>query len=213
VDLKARLAALLSQPKATEQWASDVKSLIQKLRPILPGSDVIFLDAKQIPAKTFLRAAADAGSEHRPAEAKKWLATAREFDSSARLEAPVAVVKANPENPPPDETAAANTQAQSQAIESLKQRLQSQADAGDVAGAEKTANSLRAVLAGTIYVAREVPEAVVSAYVRRAKDQHAAGKLHEALQTLAAGARAYGGAADINTLQAKYAQEASEGAR
>src|SRR5579863_2274209 len=210
-DLKSRLQALLTQPAASESWAAQVRGLVQNLRPVLPVGDPVFADARQIPAKTFLQAAAAARSEGHAADEKKWLSTAREFDPNARLDAAPAAVRASssaPDTPSAEQTA--NTAAQAQAIESLKQRLQSQAESGDVAGAEKTASSLRAVLAGTIYVARELPDALVAAYVRKAKDLRAAGKLHDAQQTLTAGAREFPNDGDIKALQAKYTQEQGE---
>ena len=201
-DLRFRLQALLSQPKASEQWAADVKAQVQKLHAVLPATDASFTDARQIPAKTFLQAAAEAHNGKQSGDEKRFLALAREFDPAARQapEAPATAARSEPTEP--------TDQGRIQAIEALKHRLESQADAGDVASAEKTANSLRSVLAGSMYVARDLPDTMVQAYVRRAKDQHAAGKIHDALQTLAAGERAYGGASDIKSLQAKYSQEA-----
>jgi hypothetical protein len=208
-DLKSRLQALLAQPAASDAWAAQIRGLLQNLRPILPASDPVFADARQIPAKIFLQAAAEAHNEGHAGDEKKWLSAAREFDPSARLDSVSAAVRSGtPDTPSPEQTA--NTAAQAQAIESLKQRLQSQAESGDVAGAERTASSLRAVLAGSIYVARELPDALVAAYVRKAKDQRAAGKLHDALQTLTAGAREFPSDGDIKALQSKYAQEQSE---
>jgi len=203
-DLKLRLQALLSQPKASEQWAADVKAQVQKLHTVLPATDASFTDARQIPAKTFLLAAAEAHNGKQSSDEKKFLALAREFDPAARLtpEAPAVAARSS-------EPSESVDQGRTQAIEALKRRLESQADAGDVASAEKTANSLRAVLAGSMYVARDLPDTMVVAYVHRAKDQHAAGKIHDALQTLAAGERAYGSAAEIKSLQAKYSQEAA----
>jgi hypothetical protein len=202
-DLKSRLQVLLSQPKASEQWAADVKAQVQKLHAVLPATDASFNDARQIPAKTFLKAAAEAHNGKQSSDAKKFLALALEFDPAARLtaEAPAVAARSGEASEPAD-------QGRIQAIEALKHRLETEADAGDVASAEKTANSLRSVLAGSMYVARDLPDTMVLAYVRRAKDQHAAGKIHDALQTLSAGERAYGSAPDIKSLQAKYSQEA-----
>jgi hypothetical protein len=200
-DLKFRLQALLSQPKASEQWAADVKLQVQKLHAVLAATDASFADARQIPAKTFLQAAAEAHTGKQSGDEKKFLALAREFDPTARLtpETPAAT-RGEPSEPA--------DQGRTQAIEALKRRLESEADAGDVPSAEKTANSLRSVLAGSMYVARELPDAMVQAYVRHAKEQHGAGKIRDALQTLAAGEHAYGSAPDIKSLQAKYSQEA-----
>ena len=205
-DLKSRLQALLTQPAASESWAAQVRGLVQNLRPVLPVGDPVFADARQIPAKTFLQAAAAARSEGHAADEKKWLSTAREFDPNARLDAAPAAVRASssaPDTPSAEQTA--NTAAQAQAIESLKQRLQSQAESGDVAGAEKTASSLRAVLAGTICPCSRgsCPMPLVAAYVRKAKEPRAAGKLHDAQQTLTAGAREFPNDGDIKGLHCR----------
>jgi serine/threonine protein kinase len=218
-DAKARLDALLKTPAATEEWAAGVKDVVRDLHTLLPDSDPVFVDAKQIPAKHFLKAAADARAAKNEPLARQLLATARQFDPDAReaKEVPAASVRRPAPAPPVPEAAepaAVVDAAQTQGIDALKARLDAQAQAGDVSGAENTANSLRAVLAGSLYVARDLPDALISAYLRRATDQHAAGKLREALATLAAGDRAYGrssSGAELRHLQARYSQEAAAG--
>jgi tRNA A-37 threonylcarbamoyl transferase component Bud32 len=217
-DAKTRLDALLKAPAATEQWAAQVGSVVRDLHLLLPDGDPVFTDAKQIPAKTFVKAALDARLAKDQARELELLATARQFDADARepKEAVAAPVRRAAPAEPAAESAqpAVVEQAQTKGIDALKARLESQVQAGDVSGAENTANSLRAVLAGSLYVAKELPDELISAYLQRAKDQHAAGKLREALATLAAGDRAYGrtsGGAELKHLQTRYAQEAAAG--
>jgi serine/threonine protein kinase len=217
-ELKVRLDALLRQPSAGEQWAGDVKDLTKQLHALVPANDAVFGDARRIPAATFVKAALDARDAKRYKDETKLLAMAREFDPDARLvnEAPPAASPVRAKQEPNDSSpipSSEQTEANKQrlaAIEALKQRLESQAEAGDVANAAKTANDLRTVLAGNIYVARDVPEAMISAYVHHAKSQFASGKIREALQTLANGERGYGEAVEIKSLQARYAQVADE---
>ena len=145
---------------------------------------------------------------------------ARDFDPDARLPVDTPVVQTATQERiakrEADNAAAAETANQAQldsqrtaAIDALKQRLASQAEAGDIVSAGKTANALRTVLAGNIYIARELPQAMIFAYVQHAKNQFAGGKVNDALQTLAAGAQAYGDSPDIKSLQARYSQAAS----
>jgi tRNA A-37 threonylcarbamoyl transferase component Bud32 len=216
-DAKTRLDALLRTPAATEQWAGDVNNVVRDLHSLLPDNDPVFVDAREIPAKTFLKAAVDARGAKNQALEHELLAMARQFDADARepKEAPIAPVRrAAPAEPAESAEPAVVDQAQTKGIDALKARLEAQAQAGDVSGAENTANSLRAVLAGSLYVAKDLPDALISAYLQRAKDQHAAGKLREALATLAAGDRAYGrnsSGGELKRLQSRYAQEAAAG--
>jgi len=89
-------------------------------------------------------------------------------------------------------------------IDALKERLENEAADGDIVNAGKTANALRTVLYGNIYVVHDIPELMISAYVHHAKNQFAAGKVRDALQTLATGARSYGDTPEIKSLRERY---------
>jgi hypothetical protein len=96
------------------------------------------------------------------------------------------------------------------AVDALKQRLESQSEAGDIVNAALTANHLSTVLNGDIYVVRDVPKLMISAYANLAQSQFASGKPHDARQTLAAGVRLYGDAPEFKSLQTRYSQVAEE---
>jgi hypothetical protein len=227
-DLKKRLDALLAQPSATDQWVADVKDLMQQLRAHVPAGDAALTNARRIAAAALVRAAGDAHAARQPKDEKRLMASAREFAPDARLPADVAATATPPgANAKPagaaaspaaahgaaDASAADEAEVNQQrmaAVDALKQRLESQAAAGDIANAALTANHLSSVLNGNIYVVRDVPKLMISAYVNHAQSQFESGKLHDARQTLAAGARLYGDAPEIKSLQSRYAQAAEE---
>lgn len=227
-DLKKRLDALLAQPLATDQWVADVKDLMQQQRAHVPASDAALTNARRSAAAALVRAASEARAARQPKDEKRLIASAREFDPQARLPAEVAAttnpagVNAKPagaaQNPAaargaPDAITADEAEVNQQrmaAVDALKQRLESQAADGDIVNAASTANHLSSVLNGNIYVVRDVPKLMISAYVNLAQKQFESGKLRDARQTLAAGARLYGNAPEIKSLQSRYEQIAEE---
>jgi serine/threonine protein kinase len=224
-DLKKRLDALLAQPSATDPWVTEVKDVIRQLQALVPAGDPAPADARRKAAAVLARAASDARAARQPKDEKRLMAMAREIDPDARpLADASAATGANVKSAGGTQGAgaprrgadtgaadeAAVNQQRMAAVDALKQRLESQSEAGDIVNAALTANHLSTVLNGDIYVVRDVPKLMISAYVNLAQSQFANGKPHDARQTLAAGARLYGDAPEFRSLQARYAQASEE---
>ena len=94
-------------------------------------------------------------------------------------------------------------------IETLKAQFETQALAGDVAGATTSANKLTRVSAGSAYVTREVPHVLVLTYVHLAKTQLAGGQINAALQTLKEGRQKFGKAPELKDLEERYVAAAN----
>jgi len=86
----------------------------------------------------------------------------------------------------------------------LKEQFESQAAAGDVAEATATAGKLGRTLPGSAYVSREVPQLLAGSYEHLAKTQFAAGKVEDALQTLADGRKKFAKSTQLQALQMRY---------
>jgi hypothetical protein len=86
----------------------------------------------------------------------------------------------------------------------LKEQFETQAAAGDVAGAMTTASRLTRVSAGSAYVAHEVPHILVLTYVHLAKTQLAGGQINAALQTLKEGRQKFGKSPELQDLEVRY---------
>ena len=91
----------------------------------------------------------------------------------------------------------------------LKEQFETQAVAGDVAGAMATANKLNRVSAGSAYVTREVPHILVLTYARLAKTQLAGGQVNAALQTLKEGRQKFGKSPELKDLEVRYVAAAN----
>ena len=140
---------------------------------------------------TFVRAAEDARTHQRLADARGLVESRAPIDpQSAELAREAATIGT--------ETvrgrglggqfaaAGGNPGAQGQALAAIRRR--------DVAGASATANALRRVLAGSVYVSTELPQKLVAAYAHAARSQLLAGSVDPALQTIAAGRQKFGSA-------------------
>ncbi|MDB6159667.1 MAG: serine/threonine protein kinase [Gammaproteobacteria bacterium] len=106
--------------------------------------------------------------------------------------------------PGPNAAASGTTQ-----IDILKAQFETQAIAGDVAGATTTANKLTRVSAGSAYVTREIPHTLVLTYVHLAKTQLAGGQINAALQTLKDGRQKFGKAPELKDLEERYVAAAN----
>jgi hypothetical protein len=93
-------------------------------------------------------------------------------------------------------------------IEMLKEQFETQAAAGDIAGATKTANTLARSYAGSAYVTREVPRILSLSYVHLAKTQFAGGQVNPALDTLQDGRKKFSKSPELKDLQARYVSAA-----
>ncbi len=89
-------------------------------------------------------------------------------------------------------------------IDMLKEQFETQAAAGDVAGATRTANVLGHATAGSAYVSNDIPRILILSYVHLAKAQFAAGQVNEALQTLKEGRRRFGRSTELRDLEVRY---------
>ena len=105
---------------------------------------------------------------------------------------------------PGTHAASGNTQ-----IEMLKEQFETQAAAGDVAGAMTSANKLTRVSAGSAYVAHEVPRILVLTYVHLAKTQLAGGQINAALGTLKEGRQKFGKSPELKDLEVRYVAAAN----
>jgi hypothetical protein len=106
-------------------------------------------------------------------------------------------------------TPGTNTASGTTQIEMLKEQFETQAVAGDVAGATATANKLTRVSAGSAYVTREVPHVLVLTYVHLAKTQLAGGQINAALQTLTEGRQKFGKSPELKDLEVRYVAAAN----
>jgi Protein kinase domain len=104
----------------------------------------------------------------------------------------------------PDGTPGTNAVPGATAIEMLKEQFETQAVAGDVAGATATANKLTRVSSGSAYVSREVPRILVLTYVHLAKTQLAGGQINAALGTLKEGRQKFGKSPELKDLEVRY---------
>jgi hypothetical protein len=86
----------------------------------------------------------------------------------------------------------------------LKEQFETQAAAGNVAEATATAGKLGRALPGSAYVSREVPQLLAGSYEHLAKTQFAAGKVEDALQTLADGRKKFAKSTQLQALQMRY---------
>lgn len=198
---RAALAQLIAKPEPSGRWAADVHRALQRLASIAGPADAGIVDARTRAVAVFVQAAGRARAEKRFSEADNLLLLARQIDPQAQeLVAERGAVQR-------DRTAseaAVATQDQQANLEAVKQRLTDQAAAGDVAGAQQTAAALKRVLAGSVYVARDVPQALITAYARRARIQVAAGEVDVALKTLADGRQKFGASAELKALELRY---------
>jgi len=195
------LAQLLARPAASAQWAGQLHGLLQQLSSAMPADDPLLADARHTGVQTFIHAAEDARTHQRLADARNLIDVARTIDpQSADLAREAAAIGTDQSAA---EASAASSQQQA-GIQVLKDKLTQQSAAGDVAGATATANALRRVLAGSVYVSTELPQKLISAYVHLAHSQLLAGSVDPALQTIAAGRQKFGTAPDLKNLEQRY---------
>jgi hypothetical protein len=88
--------------------------------------------------------------------------------------------------------------------EILKEELETKAAAGDTKGASAAASALTRAAPGSVYVTRDVPRILMSSWVNLAKAEFAAGRVDDALQTLAEGRRHFGRSAEMRDLESRY---------
>jgi serine/threonine protein kinase len=195
------LGRVLAAPAATQQWAGQLHTLLQQLATAMSADDPLLVDARHTGVATFVRAAEEARTHQRLADARGLVEIARTIDpQSAELAREAATIGTEQSAA---EASAASSQQQA-GIQVLKDKLSQQSDAGDVAGASATANALRRVLAGSVYVSTELPQKLVAAYAHAARSQLLAGSVDPALQTIAAGRQKFGSAPELKNLEQRY---------
>jgi serine/threonine protein kinase len=89
-------------------------------------------------------------------------------------------------------------------IEILKEELETKAAAGDTKGASTVASALTRVAPGSVYVTHDVPQVLISSWVHLAKTEFAAGRVDDALKTLAEGRKHFGKSAELADLDRCY---------
>jgi hypothetical protein len=199
--LRQALAQVRARAEPTERWVTDLQGALQRLAAVVPATDPLFASARRQGSDVLVGAAGRARAAKRFSEAENLLALAQRVDLGA---ASIAVERAaiGRERSASDATLASQTQQAN--VDAVKQRLLDQSAAGDVAGATQTATALRRVLAGSVYVARDVPQALILAYANRARSQVAAGEVDAALKTLADGRQKYGTAPELKAMELRY---------
>lgn len=103
--------------------------------------------------------------------------------------------------PPPANPSAGNA---THEVEALKQELQTKAAAGDPKGASAVASALIRAAPDSVYVTRDVPQILISSWAHLAKTEFAAGRVDDALKTLAEGRRHFGKSAELKDLESRY---------
>jgi hypothetical protein len=203
---RRELAAVVARPEPTERWAAELKRSVQKLVALADESDPAIVEARRVASTTFTAAAAHARSQRRYSEASNLLALARSIapQGSAPANERPAIERTPVTRARSDSEPASSAQEQRANLDAVKQRLADQAAAGDVAGAAATANALRRVMAGSLYVQRDVPQALIGAYQRKARNEVAAGRVDAALQTLAEGRQKFGSSPELKSLELRY---------
>ncbi|HEY0803353.1 MAG TPA: serine/threonine-protein kinase, partial [Steroidobacteraceae bacterium] len=198
---RSQLTKLIAAPQPTRAWAESLRGILQSLSAAMPADDPMLVEARRTAGATFAKAAAAARAGKHLEEAASLLALGRELDpDSAELARESTALSSQ-------QSAIAQTaanQEQRTGIEVLKQRLIAQTDAGNMDAAKATANALRRVLAGSVYVSTELPNILIHGYTRLAVSQMYAGHTDAALRTLAAGRTKFGSAPELKNLEARY---------
>ena len=86
----------------------------------------------------------------------------------------------------------------------LKEQLETKAAAGDPKGASTVASALIRAAPDSVYVTHDVPQILVSSWVHLAKTEFAAGRVDDALKTLAEGRRHFSKSAELKDLESRY---------
>ena len=201
VSLRREIDAALARPEPTERWAAGLRSRLQKLGVLVTPDDPTLVEARRGAAATFAAAATRARLQKRYQDASRLLRIASTFapDPAAAADEPGAVERA-----PGSSDAGAATPVQRANVDAVKQRLSDQAQAGDVAGALATASALRRAMGGGPYLQRDVPQALVAAYLHQARNEVIAGNVDAALKTLAEGRRKFGSSPELKSLELRY---------
>jgi hypothetical protein len=193
------VTAVLAHPEATEQWMSSLRHALAKLAELAQPDDPAFVEARRVARQTLEQAEARARARHSYREVGQIVALERNVDAlGGRAPARGA------EKAPAHVADAAAERAERASIESVKQQLADQAAAGDVEGALRTAAALQRVMRGSLYVEKDVPQALVAAYSHRARSEALAGRVDAALATLAQGRQRFGRSPELRAVEQRY---------
>jgi hypothetical protein len=197
------LARLTAAPEASQHWADQVSDAIKSLAALAPGDDPMIRDGREISDRTFQAAAANAREHQRPDEAREYLAMGLSVNeqSAVLTREAIAIAQAQP--------AAESVKAQPSAIAAIA------ASAADAAVKTSPARNPTATPAGvavfpTATAATDAPPQTVEGFAQRARQQMLDGNTTQALDTLAAGRKRFGGAAALKTLEITYDRVAEE---
>ncbi len=197
-----QLAELLQHPEAATAWQSAVTAQLSRL----PGTDPRISQAKTIGAHTFAQAAAEARKRKDYNQATDFLATAQSFDAQSS-EVTAETEALNRERTKGDSRVARSPDQSLKnqiAAETLKDKLIEQAFAGDIVGANTSAEQLAKAMPGSVFVAHDIPDILSRAYQNLARRQFAEGHVDAALTTLQAGRRKVPRSEDLEVLQQRY---------
>lgn len=199
--LRREIDATLARPEPTERWAAGLKSRLQKLGALVGPNDATLVEARRVTTATFAAAATRARSQKRYEDANRLLRLA---DSIAAAAAAPADERGTIERASSNSESAAAVPLNRASADGVKQRLADQAEAGDVAGALATASALRRAMAGSPNLQRDVPQALVAAYLHKARNEIIAGTVDAALKTLAEGRQKFGASPELRSLELRY---------
>jgi hypothetical protein len=235
---RTALAGLVAHPEATEQWARELEEALNQrlaVASVSPG-DPDIAQARHTAVITFVTAATQARARQQLDLASALLSVAKSFDERAPEIVPESVaidrdrsaktapattgnsgaaVHGTPKDPAsgpgptlgqPDGKSSAEKQAN---IDILHEQFETQAAAGDIAGATNLAKTLKRVSPGSNYVAQDVPRILVLTYVHLAKSQFAGGQVIESLHTIDDGRTKYQKSVELHDLYLRYTAAAN----
>lgn len=107
-------------------------------------------------------------------------------------------------NQPPPPPAGLHAGDATHEVAILKEQLETKAAAGDPKGASAVASALIRAAPDSVYVTRDVPQILVSSWAHLAKTEFAAGRVDDALKTLAEGRRHFSKSAELRDLESRY---------
>jgi serine/threonine protein kinase len=185
---RQELAHLMANPATTQHWADQMNSSIRNLASIAPADDPVLRDAREFSDTTFQLAADDARAHQRLDEAREFLAMGLSVDpqSPALTRAALEIAKQQPDG---------------DAAKLAKKDAATTAPAGTAP--KESAPALAATPSSP-------PLTPVDAILQHAKQQMSEGNTEQALETIAAGRKKFGGDARLKNTEVAYDRVAEE---
>ena len=201
---KSATEALLAQPTLDESWDGALQRQLAQLSAYSPETDLYVGEVQGRAAASYVTEAARLRGAQRLDEAGKMLERSRKYSSQSVAgtveEALLADARAR--------HAIGERKSERAAYEkSLKQKLLTQAQAGDVGSAETTLRVLRESLpANDRFMGRDGPEAIAQAYERLAGQAAENGQLKSAVELINRGRAAAPSMTGLAAAQARYSR-------